>query len=321
MPPAIDKRFLKEIQNNFPVTQRPFLELGKKLSMSEEEVISTLKQYRKKRVLRYVGAVFDSKMLGVRSSLIGMEVPRTRINKVSAVINSFPQISHNYLRDSKYNMWFTVSSSGEKKLAALIKDIKRKTRVIDLLDLPTRRVFKIDARFDLGVKKTSSVKKEKKRILMPGFDKRFVIELNKPVRLISRPFVQIAKRLGLSEEEVIRSLKRYKDAGLLRRFGAILDHNRVGFKTNALVVWKIPQKSLKSSVAVFRRAPQISHCYQRKAYKNWPYNIYTMLHCSDKKTCLRLVDEISGMIGADDLKILFTKKELKKTKIDLKEVI
>jgi len=132
--------------------------------------------------------------------------------------------------------------------------------------------------------------------------------------ITKRPFKLQARRLGISEGVLLSSLKAYKKNGLIRRFGAILDHQKCGLKANALVVWKVKQKKLDSAGKLMAKIPEVSHCYSRRSYTFWPYNLYTMLHASTSADIWRVVREIAGKIKPDAYKVLFTLKEFKKTR-------
>jgi len=144
-----DRLLLKELQNNFPVSERPYLEIGRRLGLSEPEVIRKLKKFKKNGLLRYVGAIFDTKKLRLKSSLVAMAVPKLRLAQVTKIINSHPEVSHNYLRDDIFNVWFTVSAGSKQRLKNIISQIKKNTKIAKTLDLATKKVFKIDARFKI----------------------------------------------------------------------------------------------------------------------------------------------------------------------------
>ena len=144
-----DRLLLKELQNNFPVSERPYLEIGRRLGLSEPEVIRKLKKFKKNGLLRYVGAIFDTKKLRLKSSLVAMAVPKARLAQVTKIINSHPEVSHNYLRDDIFNVWFTVSAGSKQRLKNIISQIKKNTKIAKTLDLATKKVFKIDARFKI----------------------------------------------------------------------------------------------------------------------------------------------------------------------------
>lgn len=139
-----DRLLLKELQSGFPLSPRPYKEIAKNFGLSEEEIINKLKGLKRKGVIRYIGAIFNLKKFGIVSSLIAMSVPKKDLPGVVRIINAYPQVTHNYLRNDRYNLWFTLSASSENKLLKLINEVKRKTRLSDLLDLRTIKVFKID---------------------------------------------------------------------------------------------------------------------------------------------------------------------------------
>jgi DNA-binding Lrp family transcriptional regulator len=145
----LEKRILKELQDNFPVSSRPYAESCRKFGLSEDELIRKVKSLKKRKLIRYAGAIFETKKLGIKSTLVAMRVPRKSLARVTRIINSFPQVSHNYLREGVYNIWFTLSAGSALKLAGLFKSIKKKTGITDALNLETVKVFKINARFNL----------------------------------------------------------------------------------------------------------------------------------------------------------------------------
>jgi DNA-binding Lrp family transcriptional regulator len=123
--------------------------------------------------------------------------------------------------------------------------------------------------------------------------------------------------LGTKEEVLLSSLKAYKKDGLIRRFGAILDHRKIGRKANALVAWRVKRSKINFAGRLMAKLPQITHCYVRRSYSHWPYNLYAMIHASERKDILRLIKMISQKIKTDDCRVLFTLREFKKKRVDL----
>ncbi len=146
---AKDKKFLKALQTDFPLASRPFAVLAEAQGVSEARMLAYFKKLRREGVLRYIAAMFDLRKLGIVSTLIGMRVPVNKLTATVRRINDYPHVSHNYLREGEYNVWFTVSASSERRLKTILADIRRKTGIKDVLDLRTRRVFKSQAVFEL----------------------------------------------------------------------------------------------------------------------------------------------------------------------------
>ncbi len=143
----LDKLILKELQDNFPIVSRPYALAADKFKLTEGELIGKVKDLRKRKLIRYIGATFENKKLGIKSALVAMSVAEKDIQRVAKIINSYPQVSHNYLRAGGFNIWFTLSAPSALRLAGLLKQIKQRTGVTKVLNLETVRVFKIDARF------------------------------------------------------------------------------------------------------------------------------------------------------------------------------
>ncbi len=128
-----------------------------------------------------------------------------------------------------------------------------------------------------------------------------------------RPFLEIAKRVGVDEEYVIRFLKELKEKGYIRRFGATLRHQEAGFDCNVMVAWKVDEDKIEKVIDYIVNCSHITHCYERKTYKEWPYNLYTMIHGRCKEECLRIIEEVKKATGIEEYELLFSDEELKKT--------
>ena len=144
---AIDKEILRFIQEEFPLSNRPFADIGGRLGLSESELISRIAALKDGGVIRRVGAVLDAKSVGVATVLCAARVDRERIEEVAGIVNSFRQVTHNYERDGDYNLWFTVWGKDGKELEHTIGDIETKAG-ISVTRLPAVKTYKIRAVFD-----------------------------------------------------------------------------------------------------------------------------------------------------------------------------
>lgn len=147
---CIDERLLNLIQEGIPLEERPFKSLGDSMSISEAEVIDRIKRLMELKYIRKFGGFFDSRKLGYKGTLCAMKAPVDRVEEVAEVINSYDEITHNYLRDGEYNLWFTVLSEDENKLVKVIDQIKEKTKIDNIISLPSKKLYKVKTAFKVG---------------------------------------------------------------------------------------------------------------------------------------------------------------------------
>ncbi len=148
---------------------------------------------------------------------------------------------------------------------------------------------------------------------LTGLEKRIIHELQKDLPVEKSPFATIAAKLGIREEELITHIKRFVDAGIIRRFGATIYHHRSGFEANVMVAWKVPENKLDEIGGKMANFSEVTHCYARITYPNWPYNLYTMIHGRNKEECLEVVRRISEATGIKIYRLLFTENTFKRT--------
>ena len=147
-----DMKILQILQDDFPVVQEPWLEVSRKLSISQDEVLSRSKRLIEEGAILKIGPILDHSAIGLRAAtLVAMKVPKSKVNEVATVINEYHNVSHNYERDDAYNVWFTLAAPTSKELAMTLDEIKQKTGVgeDEILDLPAVQRFKINLHFQL----------------------------------------------------------------------------------------------------------------------------------------------------------------------------
>ncbi len=144
-------------------------------------------------------------------------------------------------------------------------------------------------------------------------DKRLIYLFQGDLPVREDPFAWLGEKLGWPQERVLRRLREFREAGIIRRFGATLYHQNSGFPANVMVAWKIAEEGLEEAGRILSGVRTVSHCYQRRTTEKWPYNLYTMVHGEDEKDCRNTVREMAGMVEAESYELLFSKKELKKT--------
>jgi DNA-binding Lrp family transcriptional regulator len=144
-----DRQLLNIMQNEFPVCEEPFLEIGKKLNISEKEVLKKVQKLKSDGIIRRMGGVFNSKCIGYKSCLLAVKVPPLDIETAARYINRFPGVTHNYQRSHAYNLWFTLSASSPERFNKIVEMIKINTGISDILELPAINVFQHEVKFNL----------------------------------------------------------------------------------------------------------------------------------------------------------------------------
>ena len=143
------KELINLIQSNFPIESRPFLKIANELDITEEQVINIVKELKANNYIKRIGGIFSSEKLGYYSTLCAMKVPQNRISEVATLINMYNGVTHNYIRNYSYNMWFTLIAPSIEEAEKFLKDIKLKTGIGEILELPAINLFKINVEFKI----------------------------------------------------------------------------------------------------------------------------------------------------------------------------
>ncbi|MFA5906844.1 MAG: Lrp/AsnC family transcriptional regulator [Desulfobacula sp.] len=159
-------------------------------------------------------------------------------------------------------------------------------------------------------------KDKKPATVFTELEKKIIALLQTDIPVVEQPFLEMAKKIGITEDEFLRVLKDLNDRGIIRRFGATLKHQKTGFKANAMVAWKVDEDRVEKTGTIMAAFREITHCYRRNPAPGWRYNLYTMVHAASEEAIHALVKKISEAVDENDYEILFSKKELKKTSMN-----
>ncbi|MDP2936957.1 MAG: AsnC family transcriptional regulator [Dehalococcoidia bacterium] len=316
----IDRRLLNLLQAEFPLAPRPFAGLGERLGLSEEEVLERVRRLKAEKIIRQISAIFDSRALGYRSTLAAFQVPDDRLEQVATAVSQNQGVSHNYARNHFFNLWFTLTVPPGEDPQAGVESLARENSVSRFLYLPTLRVFKVAVQFDMvGMEGQSRCPPEKvgsaPEALGIEVDPVLVRQLQKDLELVQRPFLSLAEAAGTSEESLLETARLYQGQGAMRRFAAVLHHRKAGFSANGMGVWAVPQERVEEVGLAIAAFPQVTHCYQRPSYRDWPYSVFSMIHSRTVDGCWQVTSEISLKTGIQDYNLLFSTKEYKKARV------
>ncbi len=152
--------------------------------------------------------------------------------------------------------------------------------------------------------------------MIDDLDKKIISLIQGDLPIDRRPFAILAETLGISEETFIERVKNLKKQGALRRFGATLRHQKAGYDSNAMVAWLVPDERIDAVGEKLAQFREVSHCYQRNPQGDWHYNLFSMVHGSDRDQCREIAERMSQAVGIKDYILLFSEKEFKKTSME-----
>ena len=315
----IEKELLLEIQHNFPLCRFPFAELAKRVGANEDEVIEILQKNKNEKIIRQTSAIFDTKKLGYKSSLVALEVDPSELETAVFNINKHPGVSHNYLRQHKFNLWFTIAIAPDSKfsLESSVQYLAKKANVTNYLILPTLKMFKISVKLDTtssGAKKEEIKQKSCKEITLNELHFRVIEVLQSDLKFEKEPFLHMIEKLAIGYDEFFDYLKELQESGVMRRFASILNHKKAGFGANAMVVWEVGEDVAKYG-QIAAGFSFVSHCYQRPVFENWKYNLFTMMHATSDEELESFIEMAANEIKHDSKEILTSLKEFKKVRI------
>jgi DNA-binding Lrp family transcriptional regulator len=149
--------------------------------------------------------------------------------------------------------------------------------------------------------------------MLSDLEKKIIALLQTDIPVVKRPFLEMAEKIGITEDRFMEILRNLDDQGMIRRFGATLKHQKSGFTANAMVAWKVAEDRVEKTGNIMATFQEITHCYRRNPAPGWKYNLYTMVHATSEDECYALAEKISKAAGEDEYELLFSRQELKKT--------
>jgi len=321
----LDKRLLNLMQGSFPIAKKPYEHVATQAGISEDETMKRVQRLLDERIIRQVTPIFDTRALGYSSMLVAAKVDPENPWRAANVINEHPGVSHNYLRNHEFNIWFTIATEPDSPLGLeqTLTKLGELAGAESIRQLPTLKLFKI--RMDLEMEAdTETLANQAAQAVAPAetdaqpydeFDKQVIRATQGDMPVISEPYAPAAAELQIPQEQLLAHLERMQERRLLRRVAAILFHRRAGFSANGMGVWKVPDDRIMELGMQMAQFRGISHCYQRPTYADWPYSVFTMAHGRSKQECDAILDSIAAQTGISDRATLYSSTEFKKIRL------
>jgi len=320
----VDRKLLNLMQGSFPIAARPYLSVAQLGGLAEAEAMSRVRHLLDKRIIRQVTPIFDTRALGYSSMLVAAKVDPEHPHRAAHAINEHPGVSHNYLRNHEFNLWFTIATEPDSELGleGTLEVLARAAGAESVRQLPTLKLFKI--RMDLEMEGDTQVLSSAAEVKEPielerqpydEIDIAVIRALQGDMPVVEEPYAPAAAELGMTQERLLDHLAGMQERGLLRRVAAILYHRRAGFSANGMGVWKVPDEQIYDIGCRMAAVRGISHCYERPTYADWPYSVFTMAHGRSKQECDAVLDAIAEQTGIHERATLYSSTEFKKIRL------
>jgi DNA-binding Lrp family transcriptional regulator len=296
---TIEYRLLNEFQRDLPLCTAPYEQMGRALEIDEAGVITALKRLRQEGKVSRVGAVFRPNTVSA-STLAAMLVPEQRLDQVAALVSACPSVSHNYSRMYRWNLWFVASARDEKGLAQVLDSIETRSDC-PMLRLPLVESYHIDLGFDLGpapadsapVRHVATTRHITSSLALTETQAALATQLTSGLALVPTPFAELAARAGTSESAAIDTISRWIQDGMITRFGVIVRHHELGYTSNAMVAFDVPDHRATEAGLRVAAFPEVTLCAQRvRCVPEWPYNVYCMIHGRDDERVLAQIEAL-----------------------------
>jgi DNA-binding Lrp family transcriptional regulator len=323
----LERGFINNFQGNFPLQERPFKFVAAQLDCSEDKLIDTVKKLKEKKLLSRFGPLYDAARLGGGLTLAAMKVPEERYPIITELVNTYPEVAHNYRREHELNMWFVVATETPVELVQIISSIE-KTTGLTVYNFPKQQEFYIglwlklsaDGKHETVPVPTSSDFPFDDDYQLDDTDRKLISVTQSGLSIEHSPYQTVAKNIGITQGEVLQRFKQLLSSGIIRRIGAVPNHYKLGLTANGMTVWDVDENSIKKLGNLVGQLDFVSHCYQRPRHlPMWRYNMFAMVHGANKHEVNEKVNQIESLLGnkCHAHETLFSSAILKKTGLRL----
>ncbi len=313
----VDMALLDRFQRDLPLISRPYAEIGARLGLSEEDVLDRLRRLVEQGAVSRVGGACRPNAAGA-STLAAVAAPEWRIEEAAEIIGAEPGVNHSYLREHEMNLWFVATGPDRAHVDATLARIEKRTG-LEVLDAPLIRPFNLDLGFALdgsGRRAPPGPDRLAAPAALDAQDREILQAMTSGLGLVARPFAALGDRLGLTEEETIARIRALAAERVLTRIGVIVRHRALGWRSNAMVVWKAPEEMIDVAGPALAAAPGVTLCYRRRPDpRRWPYTLYCMIHARSRPEAMEILDVAARQAGLEDIahEVLFSLRCFKQT--------
>lgn len=329
---GLERAFINNFQGNFPLQEHPFLSVAEQLNCSENELIETVKELKNKKILTRFGPLYDAAKLGGGLTLAAISVPQERYEIVTELVNTYPEVAHNYKREHELNMWFVLATETPEELAQILSSIE-KTTGLTVYNFPKLQEFYIGLWLHLSANgkhttipvpdptdQQAGNQLSNESNLLDNIDRKLISVTQSGFPIEHSPYQTIANNIGITQDDVIQRLEKLLSNGIIRRIGAVPNHYKLGLTANGMTVWDVNDDKLTELGNIIGQLDFVSHCYQRPRHlPMWRYNLFAMVHGTNQDEVHEKVKQIEKLLGKNCMahETLFSSAILKKTGLRL----
>ena len=324
----LERRFINQYQGGFPVLEQPFRLVAADLGCAENALLDSVRHLLDTGMLSRFGPLYDAVKLGGGLTLAAISVPEEQYERVTALVNDFPEVAHNYRREHELNMWFVLATESAESIDSTLNRIEQVTG-LKVYNFPKQEEFYVGLWLKLdtndrvetvpvpaAITATSTMAAATGNKTLDDLDRKIISASQAGLPLVDCPYGIIAEDAGCTSQEVKQRMQNMLSGGLIRRIGAVPNHYRLGLKANGMTVWDVPDEQAQEMGMRIGQLDFVSHCYLRPRHLPlWRYNLFAMVHGHSRDEVNDKAGHIATMLGesCDAHDTLFSSAILKKT--------
>lgn len=317
----IDRHLLAEIQLKFPLTHRPFAQVGQETGLSEEACLERLSRLKRDKVIRRIGAQLDARGLGYQSTLAAFRIDPERADQAATRLIEHPGVSQCQRLNDPYNLWITLAVPPTDLLDQTLAILQQLTAADEVMALPILHLYKAGARVEPSGELLPADPDEARydepgavrpKPVFSARDLALLRAVQDDLPMLEMPYIVWAEQAGVTEDELFGWIQDMERRGVIKRVAASLAHQLPGTVETLLVAWRVPEDQVDPVGQAMARSRHVYQCDRRPAYPDWPYSIYTWVHAASREECVEVVRRLEDEIGEFAHKNLVTVNDYKR---------
>ncbi len=321
---GFQQALLRAVQEPLAICERPFAAMAEPLGCDEQRLLAEIRRLKDDGLIRRYRPQLRYRALGRAAVLAAAAVPEERLEQTAALVSALAGVSHNYQRDGRLNLWFTLQGASMGEIDAALERLREKT-ALAFYSFAAEKVYKLDVRFDPAgpgavwftpgpaPERREADERQPVAVSLSDPEKAALAALQSELPLVCRPFDQMLA--SISGQDPVSLLTALAGKGVLGKIAAVVDYKRLGYVANAMVCVALDAGRVDALGRELARIPAVSHCYRRRTYPDWPYALYAMVHADTLDRIDAFVRRFCHTHRVSDYMILPTVREFKKSPV------